>query len=164
MSALVSPQLMEETWHAAAVMPPNAALHRQELCGKEQPELTGFVIGFTSELPPDAVGLALYAYVVVMEAFRRTETRFRKIHPGKIERAWKDNFAFLNDLKHAGHTRLPFRLEADRSSEPAVLQYVIDALTEQDDEDPVDLAELDFWHILQVLKTVADCMHDARTT
>ena len=64
MSALVSPQRMEETWRAAAVMSPNSARLRQERCGKEQPELTGFVIGFTADLPPDAVGLALYVYVV----------------------------------------------------------------------------------------------------
>ena len=155
---------MEETWQSVAVMSPNEVLRRQGLCGKEQQELTGFVLGFISDLPPEAAGLALYVHFVVIEAFRRTKAQFRKIKPGKIERTWKDNFAFVNGLKRAGHSRRPFHLKGDSSSEPAVLQYVIDALTEQDDEDPVELAELDFWHILQVLKTVADCTHDARLT
>ncbi len=152
---------MEETWQSVAGMTPNEVLRRQGRCGKEQQELTSFVLGFISELPPEAAGLALYVHLVVIETFRRTKAQFRKIKPVTIQRTWKDNFAFVNDLKHAGHTRRPFQLKADGFSEPAVLQYVIDALTEQDDEDPVELAEFDFWHVLQVLKTAADCMHDA---
>ena len=44
------------------------------------------------------------------------------------------------------------------------MQYVIDALTEENEDDPVHLSDDDFWRILQVLKTVADCMHSARKT
>ena len=36
------------------------------------------------------------------------------------------------------------------------------ALTEESEDDPVTLTDDDFWRILQVLKTVADCMHSAR--
>jgi hypothetical protein len=42
------------------------------------------------------------------------------------------------------------------------MQYVIDALTEQNEDDPIAIAEEDFWRILQVLKTVSDCMHFAQ--
>ena len=55
-------------------------------------------------------------------------------------------------------------MPAGRVSEPAVVQYVIDALTEDNEDDPIALIEDDFWHILQVLKTAADCMHDAQKT
>ena len=41
------------------------------------------------------------------------------------------------------------------------MQYVIDALTEESADDPVILSDDDFWRILQVLKTVVDCMHSA---
>ena len=44
------------------------------------------------------------------------------------------------------------------------MQYVIDALTEESEDDPVSLDEEDFWRIVQVMKTVADCMHSARKT
>ena len=137
---------------------------RQGLCGKEQEELTGFVLAFTSELPPEALGLALYAHFVVIEAFRRSGARFRKLKPARIENTWKENFGFINDLKAAGYSRAPFQLSADLTSEPAVMQYVIDALTEENEDDPVPLSDDDFWRILQVLKTVADCMHFARRT
>ena len=99
-------------------------------------------------------------HLVVAEAFRRSTAKFRRLKAGRIERTWKENFAFINDLKAAGHTCSSFSLPPDLTPEPHVMQYVIDALTEQDNADLVVLDEAEFWHILQVLKTVSDCMHD----
>lgn len=152
---------MEETWRAVAASSDAAVRRLQQQCGKDQTELTGFVFGFTSDLKPEALGLALYVHCVVAQAFRRSGVKFRKIKPGKIERTWKDNFAFVNDLKAAGYTCSHFHVPTDLTSEPAVLQYVIDALTEEDEADPIALTEAEFWQILQVLKTFSDCMHDA---
>ena len=71
MAALVSEVLMEATWQSVGGASPARVLRRQQACGEEQEELAGFVVGFTSKLRPDAMGLALYAYVVIAEAFRR---------------------------------------------------------------------------------------------
>jgi hypothetical protein len=155
---------MEETWRAVGAMSEAEIRRRQGLCGEEQEELTGFVLAYTSDLPPEALGLALYAHLVAIEAFRRSGVRFRKLKPARIEQTWKENFGFINDLRAAGHGHSPFRLSAELASEPAVMQYVIDALTEETEDDPVALTDEDFWRILQVLKTVADCMHSARRT
>lgn len=164
MEALVNAELMKETWRAVGAMSDAEIRRRQALCGKEQEELTGFVLAYTSDLPSEALGLALYAHFVVIEAFRRSGARFRKLKPTRIESTWKENFGFINDLKAAGLSRVPFQLKTEPASEPAVMQYVIDALTEENEDDPVTLADDDFWRILQVLKTVADCMHSARRT
>ena len=164
MPALISPELMEQTWRSVAEMPSQELRRRQDLCGEEQEHLSSFVLAFTSDLSPDAIGIALYVHLVVVEAFRRTKALFREIKPGTIERAWKDNFGFVNDLKQAGYGRQPFQLDPRQYSEPAALQYVVDALTETDEDDPVDLEDNDFWQVLQVLKTVVDCMHNAQGT
>jgi len=161
---LVDGQLMEETWRAVGAMPDAEIRRRQGLCGKEQEELTGFVLAYTSDLPPEALGVALYTHFVVIEAFRRSRAQFRKLKPTRIENTWKDNFGFINELKAAGYSRAPFELKSELASEPAVVQYVIDALTEDNEDDPVNLSDDDFWRILQVLKTVADCMHSAQRT
>ncbi|MGQ0752674.1 MAG: hypothetical protein ACT4PS_19305 [Betaproteobacteria bacterium] len=155
---------MEETWKSVAVMSDAELRRKQGLCGKEQQELTGFVLAFTSDVSPEALGLVLYAHLVVIEAFRRSGAEFRNLKANRVEDTWKGNFAFINDLKAAGHRRAPFQLSPKLSSEPFVMQYVIDALTEQDESDPVALTDDDFWRIMQVLKTVADCMHFARKT
>ena len=159
---IVDTQLMDATWRAVGAMPEAEIRRKQGLCGKEQEELTGFVLAFTSELPSEALGLALYVHFVVIEAFRHSGARFRKLKPRRIEDTWKGNFGFVNDLRAAGHSRAPFQLEAALAPEPAVMQYVIDALTEESDDGPVNLTDDDYWRIVQVLKTVADCMHFAR--
>jgi hypothetical protein len=164
MDALVDAELMESAWRAVGAMSDGEIRRRRALCGREQEELTGFVLAYTSDLPSEALGLALYAHFVVIEAFRRSGARFRKLKPTRIEDTWKENFGFINDLRAAGYSAAPFQLKAELASEPAVVQYVIDALTEKNDDDPVSIADDDFWRILQVLKTVADCMHFARKT
>ena len=63
-------------------------------------------------------------------------------------------------MKSGGDPRAAILTEAASSSEPAVLRYILDALTEEDD-DPVELSDEEFWHILRVLKTVVDCLHGA---
>ena len=145
MDALVDAELMESTWRAVGAMSDGEIRRRRVLCGKEQEELTGFVLAYTSDLPPEALGVALYAHFVVIEAFRRTGARFRKLKPTRIENAWKDNFGFINDLRAAGYSLAPFQLKAELASEPAVIQYVIDALTEENEDDPVAITEDDFW-------------------
>ena len=158
---LVSATLMEQTWRAVGASSDAAVQRMQKQCGKDQEELTAFVLAFTSDLRPEALGLALYVHLVATEAFRRSGAKFRRLKAGPIEQTWKENFGFINDLKAAGHTCSHFSLSPELTSEPSVVQYVIDALTEQDNDDPVVLSDAEFWHILQILKTVADCMHDA---
>ena len=135
----------------------------QKQCSKDQEELTGFVLDFTSDVGTQALGLALYVHLVVAQAFHRSRAKFRKVKPGEIMRAWKDNFAIVNELKAKGHTHAPFVFPTNLTSEPAVLQYVVDALTEHDESDPISITDEEFWRALQVLKTCCDCMHDAGT-
>jgi hypothetical protein len=150
---------MEETWRGVAAASNNAIRRMQQQCGKDQEELTGFVLRFASDLPSETLGLALYIHLVLMQAFRNSGAKFRKLKPGTIERTWKENFAFINDLKAAGHGYSHFSLPSGLVTEPAVTQYIIDALTEKDEDDPITLSETEFWHLLHVLKTVTDCMH-----
>lgn len=161
MPTLVNVQLMDQTWRTTAAQPQHAAQQQQERCIREQPALASFVIDFTRELAPDVLGLALYIYVVVMEAFRQTNTRFRRITPEEIGCAWDNSLAFVDGLRRAGHTGDSFKPELERCPEPVVFLFVLHTLTEDNEDEPIDVEELDFWHIVQVLNTVSDCMHDA---
>jgi hypothetical protein len=160
MVQLVSSALIEETWRAIGASSSATIRKLQKQCGKEQEQLTGFLLAFTSDLRPEALGFALYIHLVVAQAFRQCGGKFRRIRSGRIERTWQANFAFIDHLKTRGYTRTPFRLEPGLTTEPAIMEYVVDALTEEDGE-PIDLSIEEFWHILHVLKTVSDCLHDA---
>lgn len=159
MQPLIDSSLMDATWRTVAVATPDAIRRMQKQCASE--ELTGFVIGFTSDLQPDALGLALYVRVVVAQAFHHSGAKFRKVKPGAIMRAWTDNAATVHQLKAAGFKRSPFAFPTDMTTEPAAMQYIVDALTEFDESDPVAMTDDEFWVALQVLKTFCDCMHSA---
>jgi hypothetical protein len=156
---LVSTALIEETWRAVGASSPATIRQLQKQCGRDHEELTGFMLAFTSDLRPYALGIVLYVHLVVSVAFRRCGAKFRRIRPGRIERAWAENAEFIDHLKAGRYPRATILLEEASSSEPAVLRYILDALTE-DDDDPDELSDDEFWHILRVLKTVVDCLHD----
>jgi len=164
MPALIASELMEETWTSVAQMSAEELQRLQALCGEEQEDLTAFAMAFLTERSPDAAGVGLYTQIVLMEAFRRTKMRFHTIEAATIERAWEENAELVEFLKDAGYGRQPFRVQPDRHAEPAALQYAFDALTEDDEDDPVDIDDDEFWHVIRVLKTVIDCMHDAQQT
>src|SRR4051812_9400947 len=122
MPSLVSSALVDATWQSVAGSSSIAIARMQRQCAKDQQELTGFVIGITSALDPQAIGLALYVHLVVAEAFRRSGAKFHKVKAGKIERTWSENFGLVNDLKARGYSRSTFSFPAELTSEPAVLQ------------------------------------------
>ena len=152
---------MEATWQALGAATSGQMVRLQQACGKEQEELAGFVIGFTSELRPDAMGLALYAYVVIAEAFRQCGAKFLRIKPGKIMRTWEavsERFASVRE-----HGRFDVEQRANSVSEPAVFRYILGAM-DPDQEDAVDLTDDEFWRTLCILQTVSECLHDAQKT
>jgi len=161
MEPLVSAALMDATWQSVSGATPDEIRRMQQQCGKDQEELTGFVIGFTADFGAEALGLVLYVHLVVAQAFRRSGAKFRQVKPGAIMRTWKENMDVVNELKAAGHRRTPFAFPTNLTSEPAVLQYIVDALTEADESDIIAMTDDEFWRALQVLKTCCDCMHNA---
>lgn len=156
---VISETLMEETWRRVAISTGAQATRLQELCGREQEELTGFVIAFTSDLRPEAMGVALYAYIVISEAFRKSGITLRRIKPGRIMRSWEANEAFVEAIKAKGRSSLAE--SAALTDEPAVFDYIVGALTEEE-EDSVSLDDEELWNLLRILKTAMDCLHGAQ--
>jgi hypothetical protein len=149
---------MDATWRRVASSSPADVLRLQKASGSDQEELTGFVIGFSSDLRRETVELVLYLHVVISEAFRKSGAKFRKIKPGKILRTWelaKETLAPLEERGPAAATN-----HASSTTEPTVFRYLVEAMTEETDDHLV-LADDEFWHVLRILKTVSDCLHDA---
>lgn len=156
MTALISAELMEATWQHVGASSAARILALQKECGKHQQELSGFVIEYTAALSPEAIGLALYAYVVIFQAFRHNGAVLRKIRDARILRQWEVTGQVIAELRTTGK-----RLESMPSvecSEPTVLAYIADALSE-DQEDAVPLTDEEYWHIVRVLLTATECLH-----
>jgi hypothetical protein len=150
---------MDATWQRVGGASRAEAIRLQQATGREQEELAGFVIGFSAQLAEEAVGLLLYAHVVIAEAFRQIGAKFRRIKPSKIMRIWAEAGDEVTSLRE--HGRQDAENHADATSEPAVFRYIVSAM-DPDQAEPVHLADDEFWHMLRVLKTVSDCLHDAK--
>ncbi len=161
MIAVVSESLMEETWQRVARSSDTQMRQLQKLCGKEQEELTGFMVAFSSDLPEEVMGLALYLHAVVSDAFRHAGVKFRRIKPARIMRTWEIATELVADLEPHGRP-CPLSI-ASATSEPAVFRYILEAL-ETDPEDHVELSDKEYWHVVAVLLTVMTCLHDAVKT
>ena len=71
----------------------------------------GFVLGFTSDLSAEAVGLALYVMLVTLEMFRAAVPRkLRKVKDAAIMRLWRES-----------QTAVRESLEAEAGTDPLVV-------------------------------------------
>lgn len=159
-SPLISEALMEATWTRVGSSTPAEVQRLRQACEREQKELTHFVFGLSSELRREAAEVALYLYVVISEAFRKSGPKFKPVKPGKIVRAWETAKATI--------VSLPRDCLSDRhppaqpiTPEPVVFRYVAEALTEDSETDPVCLTGEECWQVLTILQTVSDCLHGA---
>jgi len=106
------------------------------------------------------MGLGLYVMIVVLEMFRAAPVRtIKKVRDRDILRHWHANRDLIDNLRasEAGVSTLPGKLP---SVEPAVLDYILDALHDET-EDLMLVTEDERWHLLAVLKTVMDALHGA---
>ena len=159
MSELITPAVMDATWQAVAQAKPHEIRRLQKQCGDTQQELAGFVVAFMADQRDEALGVVLYAYAVITEAFQRTGRKARKLKPGAVMRYWRESAAWVEDLKGKDQEQSLLKVTAEHTAEPVALQYAIDALLE--DEDDVALTEGEFWLSLGILKTVVEALHNA---
>jgi hypothetical protein len=162
-STIVQPELVEATWRRVGALGPSAALKLQQDSGKVQPEIVGFVIGFTNHLRPDAIGLALYVMLVVLEMFRADRgRRLSKVREAVITRHWEANRQWASEVRATGLSVESLGDTVAPTTEPHVFRYIVEALTEENQDDPVSLSDEEAWQLVAVLKTVAESLHDAR--
>jgi hypothetical protein len=157
---LVSEDLVEATWKKVAALEGKAALAIQKGCGKSQPELTGFFIGWMHDLPEEAAGLGLYVMVVVFEMFRATGAKLRKATEKSVMEHWRRSAELAARLEATGVEPCNLSAASFSTEEPYVSQYVIDALTDEADDEPVNLTPQEFWHLFATLMTLVDTLHD----
>jgi hypothetical protein len=161
MTAIVSSELAEQAWQRIGALDDAEVVKLQRRSGKFQQELVGFVLGFTSKMSPESMGIALYAMLVLFEMFQRApNTTYRKVDERTIMRLWQTNDALCAELLASEFDRDLMAGFVSRSSEPAALQYVVDALVDVQEE-VGDLPPEEVAHVLAIHKTIIDAFHSA---
>ncbi len=162
MTAFVDPAVVERTWRRLGALPARDMVRLQRQAGKLQPELVGFVLGFTSDLRAEAAGLALYVMIVVLEMFRSVSAKsMRKLDELAVMRLWRESRQAIRTSLDAPAGSDPLSELLADSSEPAAFEYVFDAFTDMEQEDPVALSEAEFEQLLAVLRTFVEGLHHA---
>ncbi len=130
----------------------------------EQEELAAFVLGSTGELREEVRPLALYLATVIFEIFHSGPAlEIESVDPARFDGFLRDNQEMVKrvvaSMNEATGIMPP---DLSTGSEPAVLQYVAAALAaEGDDDGAPELTGGEFLHLLMILKTVVDALHDA---
>ena len=162
MRAVVSAEVMQATSQQVGASSGARVFAMERAFGKHQYELSGFVVAYISHLSAEANGLALYAYIVICQAFKRSGAALRKVAGARIVRQWEATGQHLAGFQATGG-RLESLLPSIACSERVVLAYIAGALS-HDREDPVNLTSEEYWHSARVLITATECLHQASKT
>jgi hypothetical protein len=135
---------------------PNAALKRM---GPFQPELTGFVLGYTYSHHPNLRALASMATAVAFEAFRAGFHKAKKARERLVHAHWEEAVDAVGELADEFiHPRALINEEV-WSSEPELMSALLE-LAFEDSHGELVLVEDDAWHLLAVLWTVVETLHE----
>ncbi len=131
--------------------------------GKEQRDLLGFVLELTRDRPRSVSELALYMFFAVFRMFQKSYgRRIKPISAGKIVACYEANEALLGSLEGAHDTFVDRVAHIHVAAQPHVIQYVVEALVEtEEDEDLRELTEEDKASLFLLLKTVIDLLNRA---
>ncbi len=160
----ISEEIVDTTWREVAGFSAGDARREMEEAAKQQPDLLGFVFGFTQECRPEAHELAVYLYFVIYRIFQKaTRAKIRPIKASKILRRLERNEELLVSLEKAHPLFLEKAALTEASGQPFVVKYLVEAIVEAPQgDDPVDLTEEETGTLFLVLKTVIDVLDESR--
>ena len=151
---------MEKTWQEVAGFIPDRAKKELIKIGSSQPDLLAFVTDSPQEMAREVRELAIYMFVVVYRAFQKAHGKVKKISSEEIIECYKHNEGLLERLDGADERFLDRIASLQTSKQPHVVNYVVDALMEEDNEGEhtVQLTEEQKGFLYLLLKTVVDVL------
>jgi hypothetical protein len=151
--------IVEKTWQEVAGFSPNRAKKELIKIGNSQPDLLAFVMESPQEMAREVRELVIYMFVVVYRAFQKAHGKVKKISSEEIIECHEHNEGLMGRLEGA-HERFLDRIAGVQTSkQPNVVNYVVDALMEEDEgEDAVTLTDEQKCFLFLILKTVIDVL------
>jgi hypothetical protein len=152
--------IVEKTWQEVAGFSPDKAKREMMKIGNSQPDLLAFVTESPKEMGRGVRELAIYLFAVVYRMFQRAYGKIKRISSEEIIECYEHNEGLMERLEGAHEKFLDRIASAQTSRQPYVVNYVVDALMEEDDEgeDAVALTEERKGFLYLQLKTVVDVL------
>jgi hypothetical protein len=152
-------EIVEKTWQEVAGFSPDRAKKEMMKIGNSQPELLAFVTESSREMGQEVRELAIYMFVVVYRMFKQAHGKIKRIPSEEIIKCYEQNEGLLERLERA-HEKFLYRVARGQTSrQPYVVNYMVDALMEEDEgEEAVALTEEQKGFLFLLLKTVIDVL------
>jgi len=154
--------LVEKTWGEFAGFTSDKAKKELMKIDNIQPDLLAFVTESSKEMGREVRELAIYMFLVVYRMFQKAHGRIKKISSDAIIKCYKHNEGLMEGLEGAHEKFLDRIASIQTSKQPYVVNYVVDALMEED-EDAVALTEEQKGFLYLLLKTVIDVIDQLGT-
>ncbi len=156
----ISEAIVEQTWQEFAGFHPDKAKKDMMKINNKRPELLALVMESSKELGQKVRELAIYLFVVVYRMFQEAHGKIKKISSEEVIECYKKNEALMEKLDGA-HERFLDRIACLQSSrQPFVMNYVADALMEDEGEDAMTLTNEQKGFLFLLLKTVVDLLNE----
>ena len=156
--------VIDATWRSVGASDAAAMRRIQKSSGKDQEDLMAFVIAWNGEQRSEVLGLGLYLALVILESFRRGPVRkVKRVKERRILKLLRENQLLIAGLSDSPEEASAILMDSKIVSEPAIMEYILSALLEApgDPDEELNLADDEFWHLVLVLKTFTDALHEA---
>jgi hypothetical protein len=151
--------IVERTWQEFAGFTPDKAKKEMMKINNKQPELLTFVVESSKEMGREVSELAIYLFVVVYRMFQESHGKIKKISSEEVIECYKENEGLMERLDGAHEKFLDRIAGLQTSTQPHVVNYIIDALMGEDEgKDAVTLTNEQKGFLYLLLKTVVDVL------
>ena len=149
----LSEEFVVKTWQEVSGFTPARADKEMVTMGKTQPDLLAFLMAYTDDLQQEVKELAIYIAFVVYKMFLDSRGKIPRISSGEIMARYDKNTRFLESLQGAHEKLIGKIADVEVSKQPYVMKYVLEALTEDAEEDGIPITEEDIGFLFILFKT-----------
>ena len=149
----LSEGFVEKTWQQIAKFTPDRVNKEMIAMGKSQPDLLAFLMAYTDDLQQEVKELAIYIAFVVYKMFFDSSGKIPRISSKEIMDRYDENISLMESLEGAHEKFIDRIARVQVSNQPYVMEYVLEALMEDAEEDGIDLTEEDIGSLFMLFKT-----------
>ena len=159
---MITAQIVDETWQEVADWPEQKANDEMMALARRQPYLLAFVTAHAEEMSEDGAELAVYLLFNVVRMFEKGAGELKRVPEDAILKRFEANEQLLAGLSEAHPKFFEQVARASADRQPHVMGYVVEAIVEEPEDEPLDIEEDEYGTIFLLLLTVVDVL-DERT-